>query len=216
MVECSDNEKLRQFVFKNEKPPIVVTQIQEDPLHQCIYLCPDCKTCFHNFICSCEEHRVRRNYCHHLCAVGMDKKLRFQFYETNDNSFSSPDFNDDFGCQDGYETDEADETQQIEQAQQRKKLLTESQPTAQVSTKELGVDDINKAAQDYHVLAIHAVSDQPHRIKEFHDLMMEAINKFKLHTNSNIDQISAFEVEKTRKRIIESQTRLSQKKSKRN
>ena len=122
---------LREFLFENSST--VVTQISEDPLHNCCYMCKDCQTCFHQFICSCEVHRVKRQYCRHLCAVGYDKKLRFQF-ETNVSNLEDcaghcNDSNDGFGCEDGfendqgggengYDTDDAPESNQILQQMQ--------------------------------------------------------------------------------------------------
>lgn len=64
-----------QFFFENEKTQVVVTEITADHNHKCIYTCPGCHTCIHRYLCSCKERRVRRNYCHHLCAIGQDKNL---------------------------------------------------------------------------------------------------------------------------------------------
>ena len=77
-IKCSiakDGQK--QFIFENEKTPIVVTQLKCDPLHKCIYTCPECHSCTHHYLCSCESRRVQRDYCIHLCAVGQDKKVLF-------------------------------------------------------------------------------------------------------------------------------------------
>ncbi|CAI6375492.1 unnamed protein product [Macrosiphum euphorbiae] len=37
----------------------------------CSLPCTICKTCFHDFICSCHDHCIRNNMCKHIHAVGM-------------------------------------------------------------------------------------------------------------------------------------------------
>lgn len=212
-----------QFFFENEKAQVVVTEIAADHNHKCIYTCPGCHTCIHRYICSCEERRVRRNYCHHLCAIGQDKKLLFGFNEQESNhqeekmreneKCGHADFPEDWGdCDNDYETDDAPEIEETVTQEWIEKLSTSCEP--QLSTTPF--ETLNNLMKDFHAEVVHAASEQPERQKEFYDVLMENFKRFKQIKYSNINQIAEFEVEKGRKRAMEKQVRRSPKKKKRN
>lgn len=224
LVECLNENDLLEFIFENESPSTVVTQISNDSLHKCAFTCSDGRICYHQFICTCEEQRVRLNYCHHLCAIGLDKKLRFKWDEDksldddtpNDsveaanfdmNNNDAADFNDDLN---GYDTDDAPETGTL--ITQLKNEFSEHSPLPTIKT--FGPELLNRLLLDYHADMMHTSSEQSGRYEEFCNLVMLAHKNLKLHKNSIISQISNFEIEKSKKRLIEPQARLCSKKTK--
>lgn len=219
LVEGFDHDKIREFVFENTST--VVTQISEDPLHNCRYMCKECKTCFHQFICSCEEHRVQRHYCRHLCAVGCNKKLRFQF-ETNVSSFKDvgeryddldfgvrlgceDGFDNDLGCGNGYDTDDAPESSHILQ-----QILT-NLPKEAVK-KPIALEDCMKAIDEQVSEYYRAINEQPHRMEEYFNEILSATKRFKLIHYSNLNEVVESQ-EKSRKRKLATLTRQSPTKS---
>ena len=124
-VDCSDESAFAKFVFNIERTPIIVTLTSDDTTHKCAFTCPECNTCVHRFHCTCSDRHVRRYYCVHLCALGLDKKLLFNFNDQErltqqkpqqpDLAIDNDDFRNDFGDGASYETDDASEVEHVSQ-----------------------------------------------------------------------------------------------------
>ena len=217
-----DGNEVARFIFENEKVPISVVQVSDDPTHKCIYTCSECKTCIHRFVCSCEERRVRRNYCVHLCAVGLDKKLQFNFDdqdELENNEATAFNIGDQecidsceqFGNFDGYETDDAPEIENIIEHSEQE------EPFEQVSAvdKTISLEMLTNRWKNIHINLIHAITEQPSRTDELFGELIKFEKRLKLVISSNINEISEFETERVTKRVLEKQQRRSPKKKKR-
>lgn len=224
-IKCTTaNDGQRQFIFENEKAPIIVTQLKCEPLHKCIYTCPECHTCIHHYLCSCENRRVRRDYCIHLCAIGQDKKVLFGFDEqealeqleqpdkTGDDDFNCPDdidCLDDIDCSEdfgGYETDDALETEEIVAQSTINKIVNLLEPAPEKNTK---LEEINCLMKEFHAEVIHGANERPDRQDEFLNEIKESFKRFKQIKYSNLNEIANFETEKGRKRAMEKQPRRS-------
>ena len=84
--DCIDDGGIAKFILEKKKEQCTVTQISDNPVHKCSSTCPECNMCIHQYHCSCGERRIRRNYCVHLCALGMNKKLLFSFNQQEQQS----------------------------------------------------------------------------------------------------------------------------------
>lgn len=62
--------------FTDEKIYTVLkTELKEYSMYAdeftCSLPCTICKTCFHDFICSCPDHSIRNNMCKHIVVCGV-------------------------------------------------------------------------------------------------------------------------------------------------
>lgn len=204
-IHCPEEDGVAKFVFENLKQPITVTQHMDDSLHKCIYTCRDCNTCPHRFSCSFSEHRIRRNYCVHLCALGLDKKLLFGFSKMETNQ----DLSIDYGDCGGYETDDAPEIKEMQMSE-----MTSKETPKTVQEKLSALEKINLLTKQIQAEAIHAVTSQPDREEEFCEYMTTFLKTLKQAKRSNINQIAQFENKKGKRKAIENQIRRSPKKKK--
>jgi hypothetical protein len=93
-VTRQDSDKnIRQYIVMYKDLYYVVTQINENACHDCPFQCKICRTCLHQFYCSCRDFRVRMRPCFHLHGIALDKKVLFDFYKSegvHKNNYDEP------------------------------------------------------------------------------------------------------------------------------
>ena len=205
------------FVFTNEKTPSVMTNV---------YIHVRNVTCIHRHLCSCEDRRIRRDYCVHLCAMGQHKRLLLDFDQRENQEAKQPeeafdlgemefgfDVSDDLG---GYQTDDAPEIEAtLNEIGHHSKLVKIACQPEQTTHQPTSLEKASNLIKEIQVEVIHALKVQPDRSQEFLDQLKQFHKRFKMMKYSNINEISEFETEKSRKRTLEKQPRRSPRKSRR-
>lgn len=118
-------------------------------------------------------------------------------------------FSQDFEDCGGYDTDDAPEIEDIG-TQTAVQNLSNTSEFQKLTT----LEKINKFMKEFHTESLFAATDQPDRKEEFLELIVNYFKHFKQAEYSNVNQIAEFELEKGRKRAMETQPRRSPKKNK--
>ncbi|VVC28141.1 Hypothetical protein CINCED_3A014603 [Cinara cedri] len=66
--------RVQSFTDENIIYNVLKSEIRECTMYEdmiCLLPCTKCKTCFHNYTCSCHDQSIKNNMCKHIHAVGM-------------------------------------------------------------------------------------------------------------------------------------------------
>jgi hypothetical protein len=196
-------EHVNQFVVEDENSFNVVTQITEDPLHKCPFQCKPCSTCLHIFYCSCREFRVKMNPCVHLHAISFDKKNRFNFDDSTNQSNTESE-----SCT--LQSDDTDDAPEIELFQDDSEYFAATQDEDTQLTQ--AQNDLELKLEQ---LVITARSRMPKNIQTLKTAMEEVQklqDKFNQLFEPTIDEVSSFQTTPSKNKRLDKQQRRSPKK----